>query len=93
MFETNIVVIHNQIPQKISLTELPLPRSRHDSFPRRHRDALCVVLSHYNTQQRAPREKLFLRKIFEFSLHKTTFLLRRNPQRRRRKHAAEYLKG
>jgi len=36
---------------------------------------------------------LFLRKMFEFSLHKTkTSLLRRNPQNRRRKHAAEYVK-
>ena len=60
MRQTYIVVIHDQIPQRISFTNLPLPRSRRDAFPRRRRDPLCVltrVLSHYNTQQRALSEE------------------------------------
>ena len=48
VLETNIVVIHDQIPQRISLSNLPLPRSRHDSFSRHHRPLFYAMLLSFN---------------------------------------------
>ena len=45
VLETNIVVIYNHVPQRISLTNLPLPRSRHDSFSRHHRQLFFALFS------------------------------------------------